>query len=567
MNLQKRQFDLKPLAYTTSTRSIMKATKTTLPLGKVVMTQAHWLEPNEAMSFSYSPSLETELMSKEMFNNMHVRIQAWFVPHTCLERFEGERTKYERSLAGQAEKDGSIIPFFEEKPVSRPIADNMPLLSYMGAHISPDATTYNPVYIEAFNRVYMHRAGVRSSRLVTPDSQGYAPCDRDMYDTSLPRAFRSTHSLSNIVKEYESALMEGRVDISFNESRLPITGLGYRHAITTETLTAANLIETTSDNSGDTRSVDTVPVNLDTQLLVAELDNYVPQIFAEMSAGSASISLADIAQAKETQAFAKLATRIGKIVGADVDKAYLFNLLMDGVTVSDDIMHQPINLFSEEAIIGHGDQYRSTTSATLDEYVTNLQGARNIARKMPKTPVGGVMLITVEVFAEELFERKFDFVLHSSNRSKYPSALRDFQNRFNPEIVTNKEIDVLAYEPDGLLGYRQRNGWWKEQNAVQLGGRFYDEAVGDGFNEDRAQFFQPIIISDDDPSKVVVGFNEHFYLQPEEYPMDIFAYQNLDPVILTADFKAVINTQIQFGEKPVEGSEEYADLIASTQVE
>ena len=89
-------------------------------------------------------------------------------------------------------------------------------------------------------------------------------------------------------------------------------------------------------------------------------------VWSELSGGGiATMSLADIEQARKTAAFAKLRASYDGI-----DDEYIIDLLMQGITVPTEVMKQPMLIGQQTGMFGFSQRF-ATDSGNLDDTATN----------------------------------------------------------------------------------------------------------------------------------------------------------------------------------------------------
>ena len=96
-------------------------------------------------------------------------------------------------------------------------------------------------------------------------------------------------------------------------------------------------------------------------------DNYkLSEIWAELTeGGNATMSLADIEQARKTAAFAKM-----RAAYDGIDDEFIIDLLMQGISVPTEMMKQPMLLGQQTGMFAFAQRY-ATDSGNLDDTATN----------------------------------------------------------------------------------------------------------------------------------------------------------------------------------------------------
>ena len=106
----------------------------------------------------------------------------------------------------------------------------------------------------------------------------------------------------------------------------------------------------------------------------------------------------------------------------------------------------------------------------------------------PRVPMGGVIMMVVEVSPEQLFERQKDPYLHATTVDELPQFLRDTLDPEKVVVVKNEEIDLDHDTPNDTFGYAPPNHQWT-RSIPQIGGKFYRPAVDAAFDEDRQRIW------------------------------------------------------------------------------
>ena len=271
-------------------------------------------------------------------------------------------------------------------------------------------------------------------------------------------------------------------------------------------------------------------------------------VYAELtSGGNATMSLADIEQARKTASFAKL-----RQMYDGIEDDYLIDLLMSGIRVPEEAMKQPILLGKQRAMIGFNQRY-ATDAANLDESATNGFATIDMSIRTPAMNTGGVIMITAEIVPEQLWERKKDYFLYTTDPDTLPNYLRDFLDPEKVAVVKNDHADVNHVTPDGTFGYAPLNHEW-QRDMVNVGGKYYRPA-NDAFDEDRAKIWSAEATN---PT-----LNEDFYLCTGLHKK-VFADQTADSFEITAmtDFKIVGNTVFGAGLQESDATSDYDAITA-----
>lgn len=466
-----------------------------------------------------------------LMNGIGVNVYAHYVPMLAFDRFNGSMEELNRSYKGETGIGGSVVPFFEKDKIynyssgtvistdsalssvgGTPVVDTYPtafsaaqFLQTMGIHFQ--GQDYNTTVVEAYNAIVNHRRKARSASLPL----------RNPWDHRLAEAFWSLEN-NHIVPDFDQKLIDGEVSLAGLTFKAPV----YSDGITPSGNPAAPAGEWTQLANGDYEFV----------------VNGLETVWAELSSGgNATMSLADIDQAKKTAAFAKLRSMYDGI-----DDEFVIDLLMEGIRVPEETMKQPILLAKQSAMIGYNQRY-ATDGANLDQSVTNGLAVVDLNIRTPGAMnTGGVILITAEIVPEQLWERKKDYFLYTTDPDKLPSYLRDYLDPEKVSVVKADHLDVNHSTPDATFGYAPLNHEWQTRDMVNCGGKYYRPA-NDAFDEDRAKIWTVEVT---DPT-----LNEDFYLVSSLHKK-VFADQVADSFEITCISDLEITGNTVFGERLLE---------------
>lgn len=451
-----------------------------------------------------------------LMNAINVTAMAHFVPFSAFERFDG-MDQFNRSYRGVNEPRGAAtpIPFFTTMAFSSAAE----IWKTLGVHW-PAGSNINAAPIEAYNTLVNFRRKARSEKLAL----------RTLSDTTLAAAFWKNPNLYHIVPDFDQAMQDGQVQLAFadaslplNVSSLPVRNLYYRSA-TTGDLAVAEAAAYTG-GSAKPGSGNLKPVYSTTSVPSVDLSN----VWTEMTSAGAAISLANIDLAKKTAAFAKLREQY-----AGMDDDHLIDLLMQGIRVPDEALRQPILLDRQSTIFGYSERH-ATDGANLDQSVTTGETAVSLNFRTPPMNTGGIILITVEIVPEQLFERMQDVFLAADAPADLPDFTRDFLDPEKVEVVPNAFVDVLHGTPAGTFGYAPLNHRWK-RSLTRIGGRYYRPTTA-GFVEDRQRFWSV--------EQLNPALTTDFYLVPASLPHTVFADSAADPFeILTLGGVEIIGNTV-----------------------
>lgn len=488
-----------------------------------------------------------------LMNGIFVNVMAHFVPMLAFDRFNGSMEELNRSYKGEPGIGGSVVPFFDSNKYYHAPSDTVsgitaadlidagthanlevytqPFYRLMGIHTQ--AANFNTTVVEAYNAIVNHRRKARSASLPL----------RNPWDHRLAEAFWSLDN-NYIVPDFDQKLIDGEVALS---------GLTFQAPIKAQWASIA------SENRNAPTSLDESSVWRPSQKsgIVVDGDYYLfDEIFAELSqGGNATMSLADIEQAKKTAAFAKL-----RSLYDGIDDEYIIDLLMSGIRVPEETMKQPILLARQSTMIGYRQRF-ATDAANLDESVTNGFATVDLNIRTPQMNTGGVIMITAEIVPEQLWERKKDYFLYTTDPDDLPMFLRDYLDPERVSRIMNDHLDVNHSQPNGTFGYAPLNHEW-QRDMVNVGGKYYRPA-NDAFDEDRQKIWT---VEATDPT-----LSEDFYLVSSLHKK-VFADQNADSFEITCISDLEITGNTVFGERLIEADttsdyQAITDLVDTNRIE
>jgi hypothetical protein len=538
-----------PIAVQKSVRSAKGRVLTSGDAGKILPLKYEWLHREDGVrSGKIRANIEMMETSEMLMNGVGVTLYAHFVPMLAFDRFNGSMDELNRSYKKENGAAGSVIPFFEDSKYYRlsdntiahtsstvtPLYDTGPNTNleqsgvvefYQTMGIHTQAAKFNNTVVEAYNAIVNHRRKARSKSLPL----------RNAFDHRLADAFWINNGMQNIVPDYDQSLIDGQVTLA---------GLTFQAPIKATQAAVGNV----NVASGGTASNGYQPAMAGADV-IDEGDLYLfEDIYAELTTGgNATMSLADIEQARKTAAFAKLRAKYDGI-----DEDHVIDLLMSGIRVPEEALKQPILLGRQRAMIGFNQRY-ATDGANLDKSATNGMATIDMSFRTPAMNTGGVIMITAEIVPEQLWERKKDYFLYTTDPDTLPNYLRDVLDPEAVAVIKNNHADVNHATPDGTFGYAPLNHEW-QRDAVNVGGKYYRPA-NDAFDEDRAKIWTAEATN---PT-----LNEDFYLCSGLHKK-VFADQVSDSFEITclSDMQIVGNTVFGAGLQETDATSDY-DIITS----
>ena len=522
-----------PITVQKSMRSARGRVLTSGDAGKILPLKYEWLHREDGVQ-SGKIRVNVEMMetSEMLMNGVGVTLYAHFVPMLAFDRFNGSMNELNASYKGENGVAGSVVPFFEYNKyfqsatqtvgnfngIFAPDADTeyvgspvhtSDFYKMMGIHF--EGTAFNTTVVEAYNAIVNHRRKARSKSLPL----------RNAFDHTLAEAFWINNGMQNIVPDFDQALIDGEVQLQGLTFQAPVKVANAQSGVTGMQLNADQLQTTL---------------------------NGLQDVFAELtSGGNATMSLADIEQARKTASFAKL-----RQMYDGIEDDYLIDLLMEGIRVPEEAMKQPILLGKQRAMIGFNQRY-ATDAANLDESATNGFATIDMSIRTPAMNTGGVIMITAEIVPEQLWERKKDYFLYTTDPDTLPNYLRDYLDPEKISLVKADHADVNHATPDATFGYAPLNHEW-QRDLVNVGGKYYRPS-NDAFDEDRAKIWSAEAIN--------VTLNEDWYLCTDLHKK-VFADQTADSFEITAmtDFKIVGNTVFGAGLQESDATSDYDAITA-----
>jgi predicted Rdx family selenoprotein len=484
--------------------------------------------------------LNFEMMetAEMLMNGINVHVYAHYVPMLAFDRFNGSMDELNKSYQKENGIGGSVVPYFNTissaAALDTTAGDAATFLQTMGIHTQ--AATLNSTIVEAYNCIVNYRRKARSASLT----------QRTALDWSLAEAFWGLEN-NHIVPDFDQKLVDGEVSLTGLTFKAPIRGqetwnLGSGYNTPSSTASAELLTTTGQKTTPDGNVLGTA----------YEWDN----IWAELtSGGNATMSLADIEQAKKTAAFAKLRTMYD-----GVDDEHVIDLLMEGIRVPEETMKQPIMLAKASTMIGYNQRY-ATDAANLDTSVTNGYATVDMTIRTPQMNTGGVIMITAEIVPEQMWERKKDYYLYETDSDNLPNYLRDYLDPEKVAVVKNDHLDVNHSTPNGTFGYAPLNHEYM-RDMVNIGGKYYRPA-NDAFDEDRAKIWTA---ETTDPT-----LSDDFYLV-DSLHKKVFSDQNADAFEITCLSDVEITGNTVFGDRLLEADatsdyEAITDLVDDARIE
>jgi len=426
-----------PIPVVRQTRPVKVRAFTTAKPGKIIPVTAFGLLEGDSCSGRLNLAIEMKETYEVLYNRMHMRATAWFVPKVAMERFQRNKTFFERSAQGEpvTDEDGAeTIPFIDTFtwPAS---AD--PIHRYLGVGAKVGATM-STEYRESYNRLvnYMYRQ--RSKALP----------QREYNDDTLAAALWARNSMSDIVPTFDASMIAGETPLSVVSSNLQVGPL--------------------DAGSGwiSKPSFTTFSTDANKHLYVDENASPANEILAKLSTDGVKVALANIDQARKLVEWAKLRESY-----EGHPDPWVIDRLMSGLPIDDQVWFEPMLL--DQAMVDIQQLKRmATDGASLEDGMANGIAAASLGINVPQNPFGGTVMVVIELIPEQLYERQADPYLTITDRTKLPKYDQDVMNPMPVVEVLNREVDYDHDSPGTRFGYARRNWAWAE-NPTRVGGDLY----------------------------------------------------------------------------------------------
>nr|WIE89594.1 hypothetical protein P9270_018720 [Mesorhizobium sp. WSM4875] len=514
---------------------------TSLPAGKMVpIAAAPLLREDAVRSGRLRFSFEMMETAEILMNAVYVSVKAYLVPFPALgERFDSI-DEFNRAWDGVAGLAGAVKSVVKSAVKAAGTDD---IECYLGLH-AKNGDQITLAYHDAYNTIWNFRARNRSPNLAL----------RAYNNFTLAPAFWRHEQFKHIVPDFDQAVIDGEVALNVINAKMPVKGIGVAAGGFAGNPTANVNVKETSAGTAVTypfaRPTESGGPWLKTTTGVA--GTAALDVYAELQANGITVSLSNIELAKKTAAFAKLRTQYNEHTDD-----YLINMLMDGLTVPEQALLQPILLGESTTIFGMSKRY-ATDAANLKESVVNGATFIDLSVQTPRIPTGGIIMIVAEVTPEQMFERQADPLYHlyplgqTNGSAAFPHYMRDELDPEKVEAVPNRYIDVAHATPTATFGYAPLNYKWNVQQP-RIGGKFWRPDPAAPFDEDRQRLWAVETVN---PT-----LGTDFYLCTNMHT-NVFVVTNQDPfeVVTQGDFLIEGNTV--FGGALVESTDDYDKVLA-----
>lgn len=521
--------------------------------GKILPLKADPVLREEGFTGNINVSVEMMETSEKPVNAIVAKAMTYFVPYLAFDQFNGSIEELNRSYSKENGIAGSQVDFFEKNkyyngssvvtdstPTDMDTGDNGRAEFYGTMGIHHGAADMNNAYVQAYNAIVNHRRKARSASLA----------QRNEFEHDLAEAFWPNEGNSHIMADFDQKLIDGEVALNGLTFRAPLRSLdGTELTNYINTATKAGV----SHNYMYTPSQVGTGVTYDSS---AQRPDGVSgsgawlfnSLWAELTqGGEATMSLADIEQARKTAAFAKL-----RAAYDGIDDEYIIDLLMQGISVPTEMMKQPMLIGQQGGMFGFAQRY-ATDSGNLDDTATNGFVSLGYRVRAPRTSIGGIVMTTLEIAPERVWERKKDYFLYTTDTDDLPNALRDSLDPEKVAVVKKNHLDVNHSAPDATLGYAPLNHEYN-RDQIMVGGKFYRPS-NDAYTEVRSRIWTN---ETTDPS-----LSTDFYLCTNLHKK-IFADQVSDSFEITAVSDLTVDTNVVFGDRLIEGDDATSDYDTIT---
>lgn len=522
-----------PVSFSRTRRMSKGRVLTSGDAGKILPIKADPILREEGFSGNINVSVEMMETSEKPVNAIVAKAMTYFVPYLAFDQFNGSIEELNRSYSKENGIAGSQVDFFEKNkyyngssvvtdstPTDMDTGDNGRAEFYGTMGIHHGAADMNNAYVQAYNAIVNHRRKARSASLAT----------RNEFEHDLAEAFWPNEGNSHIMADFDQKLIDGEVALN---------GLTFKAPLRSERIrNSAGGVSYAGDDP--TLSPDYYsPIASSAQW--SDAGSYfqadMNRIWIELTqGGEATMSLADIEQARKTAAFAKL-----RAAYDGIDDEYIIDLLMQGISVPTEMMKQPMLIGQSSGMFGFAQRY-ATDSGNLDDTATNGFVSLGYRVRAPRTSVGGVVMTTLEIAPERVWERKKDYFLYTTDTDDLPNALRDSLDPEKVAVVKKNHLDVNHSTPDATLGYAPLNHEYN-RDQIMVGGKFYRPS-NDAYTEVRSRIWTN---ETTDPS-----LSTDFYLCTNLHKK-IFADQVSDSFEITAVSDLTVDTNVVFGDRLIEG--------------
>jgi hypothetical protein len=480
-------------------------------------------------------------MPKPLENAVIARAQAWFWPKSADPRFTGidEARHAFHGTAMTRSQSGDVTPDGWFHTTNTASEDDDEFLTTLGIHLE-DGETFNCDLNDAYVDIWNYRAGEVSSKITKRPYRS-----DDAAASALLPAFWPTNRMNSIVADYEQALIKGSLDLDLSAGSIPISGLWFD--------TPSPLYDGTASRDTDGNTGTGTGNRVDTWLSTSDGGTTADAPTAAMTGQTITTTLADIDKARTTQAFAKrVAAYAGHDYSGNSAELLVLSELMQGFQIDDAYLRRPFLLASKTVTFGMTERH-ATDAANLEDSSTTGQAALSLSVNIPKAEFGGIMLCTLEVMPERLFEAAGDAYLRATTVDDLPNQIRDLTRTEPVDTVPNWRIDERHTTPDGVFGYEPMNNKWQRE-FTRIGGEFRAGTAGAHPTAARTAIW---LNEEVDPV-----YTDDHHVCPHPFPHDVFSVPANNVVQAAVRQQLTITGLTQFGDALQEDNGEMTTIIA-----
>lgn len=524
-----------PVQFQRTRRADRAVAMTSGRAGKVIPVSYIPILRGDSGSGRISVDLDLAEMPKPLLNGVVANVQAWFVPKSAHAQF----ASYDEFMASYNNTTIKALGAADRTPPewcdlstdTLRTPESSDVYKSLGIHWKPDGSqTLQNDILDAYALIWNFRAAAHSEKIARRvyASENYAQA------REVGRAFWPTNRYSHVVSDYEKALITGDLSLDVLAGQVPIKSSDWGSNGTTKSWPAiAGNVAPGTDANGDY--------------------DWTTEIFGDMAGQSIGITLADLDKSRQLQSFAALkATYQGTDTTGFVSEDAIMADLMSGLRVPEDEYRRPWLLDSKMVPFGMAERH-ATDGANLTESVSRGRAAATLSMNLPEQDSGGVILVTVEVVPERIYERQSDEWLYCITPSDFPDALRDVLRVEPVDGVLNRRLDARHATDAATYGFEPLNTKW-QRDFTRLGGAFYQADPANPFTEQRSALWLPNIVNPD--------FTEDHYLVPESFPHDVFSDTLADAFEAVVRHEFAVSGLTQFGDVLHENNSEYTELTA-----
>lgn len=536
-----------PMNYKRSNRVDNVARMTSGRAGKVMLIDYVPVLRGDAVGGQINVNARLNHMPKPLLNSVVANVQAWFIPKAAHPQFGGSLDEFQAAYRatpikqlGQA--DRNAVPLYRQLVAAHTaaVADSEHYKT-LGLHV-PAGQLVTDDMLDAYTLVWNFRAAQHSNKIparpYTSETGGLA------INTVFARAFWPQNRFSRVVPDYEQALVSGQLELDILAGRIPLDGVEW---IGDQTGSGQATNMSTSGAIGNRiRALASAVTGAGLRFTEADFE-------ADMEGQPIFTSLQDIDKARQLQAMAKYRSSMAGLTRRDAytNENKIIADLMSGLSMAKELYARPWLLGNKMVTFDMVERH-ATDAAGLEDSTTRGGINVTIPINLPVQETGGMILVTMEVLPERIYERQGDRSIVIAKSGHLPDAARDVLRTEPVDLVPNWRIDAKHGTPNGLYGYEPMNDEWNREFTA-LGGAFFQATAGSvDWSEARAAIWAPEIVNP--------AFTADHYLAPSPFPHDVFSDTEGSAVEITVRRAAVINGLTQIGDPLVENNGDFAAL-------